>query len=217
MALAQLFCTRKALLLNVVPLDIRHDGIRQQGVPAASALGSLLSLCCAALCTEEGGPTASLSPLQVDVWAAGVCLYVWIFGQLPFPALSMVDMFAAIRTQAVAFPDSPAASEEVKDLIGQVRPPAPSDCAVRHAAQLAHPGRPTDPIGGVCSCCHGVSSVHGQGRAGQEWCRLKIVAHADHALGLHRGLCLRRWTELLLACAMCVTGQQPVHWLLCSC
>ena len=54
------------------------------------------------------------------MWAAGVCLYVWIFGQLPFQALSMLDMFTAIRTQALAFPESPAASEEVKDLIGQV-------------------------------------------------------------------------------------------------
>ena len=70
----------------------------------------------------QRGPYRHPVPLQVDVWAAGVCLYVWIFGELPFQALSMVDMFAAIRTQALAFPDSPGASEEVKDLIGQVCP-----------------------------------------------------------------------------------------------
>ncbi len=109
-------------------------------VPVISDLGSFLASCSAGLCTES--LTASFFTLQVDVWAAGVCLYVWIFGQLPFQALSMLDMFAAIRTQALAFPESPAASDEVKDLIGQVCSPGWCDCAVWHAAPLAHPGSP---------------------------------------------------------------------------
>ena len=59
---------------------------------------------------------------QVDVWAAGVCLYVWLWGKLPFQGDSIPDMFTAIRQQPLTFPDQPACHPDLKDLVSQVSP-----------------------------------------------------------------------------------------------
>lgn len=62
----------------------------------------------------------NLGTPQVDVWAAGVCLYVWLWGKLPFQGDSIPDMFTAIRKQPLTFPDTPAYGPECKHLITQV-------------------------------------------------------------------------------------------------
>ena len=63
--------------------------------------------------------TSTQDVSQVDVWAAGVCLYVWLWGKLPFQGDSIPDMFTAIRQQPLTFPDSPACHPHLKDLICQ--------------------------------------------------------------------------------------------------
>lgn len=55
--------------------------------------------------------------LQVDVWAAGVCLFVWVWGCLPFQGDSIPDMFSAIREKPLTFPPQPACDPLLKDLI----------------------------------------------------------------------------------------------------
>ncbi|KAK9811849.1 hypothetical protein WJX72_011148 [[Myrmecia] bisecta] len=57
---------------------------------------------------------------QVDVWAAGVCIYVWVFGQLPFTGKSILDIFSAIKTAPLTFPDHISCSLELKDLLSKV-------------------------------------------------------------------------------------------------
>lgn len=54
---------------------------------------------------------------QVDVWAAGVCLYVWVWGCLPFQGDSIPDMFTAIKEKPLAFPSYPTCHSDLKDLI----------------------------------------------------------------------------------------------------
>ena len=54
---------------------------------------------------------------QVDVWAAGVCLYVWVWGCLPFQGDSIPDMFTAIKEKPLTFPPYPDCHPHLKDLI----------------------------------------------------------------------------------------------------
>ena len=57
---------------------------------------------------------------QVDVWAAGVCLFVWVWGCLPFQGDSIPDMFTAIKEKPLTFPAHPECDPNLKDLITKV-------------------------------------------------------------------------------------------------
>ena len=57
------------------------------------------------------------SPMKADIWAAGVCLFCFVFGQLPFQGDSIVDVYAAIREQPLTFPQNLVVSNELQDLL----------------------------------------------------------------------------------------------------
>jgi [calcium/calmodulin-dependent protein kinase] kinase len=50
-------------------------------------------------CSGEG-----FFPWPVDVWAAGLCLYCFLFGRLPFQKAGLAPLFAAIQEEEVQIP-----------------------------------------------------------------------------------------------------------------
>ncbi|XP_066227058.1 calcium/calmodulin-dependent protein kinase kinase 2 isoform X4 [Saccopteryx leptura] len=53
----------------------------------------------------------------LDVWAMGVTLYCFVFGQCPFMDERILYLHSKIKSQALEFPDQPDIAEDLKDLI----------------------------------------------------------------------------------------------------
>ncbi|XP_069817010.1 calcium/calmodulin-dependent protein kinase kinase 2 isoform X3 [Dendropsophus ebraccatus] len=53
----------------------------------------------------------------LDVWAMGVTLYCFVFGQCPFMDERILTLHGKIKNQPLEFPDQPEISEDLKDLI----------------------------------------------------------------------------------------------------
>ncbi|XP_057601368.1 calcium/calmodulin-dependent protein kinase kinase 2 isoform X12 [Hippopotamus amphibius kiboko] len=53
----------------------------------------------------------------LDVWAMGVTLYCFVFGQCPFMDERIMCLHSKIKSQALEFPDQPDVAEDLKDLI----------------------------------------------------------------------------------------------------
>ncbi|KAI8089820.1 kinase-like domain-containing protein [Halteromyces radiatus] len=54
---------------------------------------------------------------SIDVWALGVTLYCFIFGQCPFIAATEYELFEVIPTQPVTFPRQDRLDDQLKDLL----------------------------------------------------------------------------------------------------
>ncbi|XP_044296541.1 calcium/calmodulin-dependent protein kinase kinase 2 isoform X3 [Varanus komodoensis] len=53
----------------------------------------------------------------LDVWAMGITLYCFVFGQCPFMDERILSLHSKIKSQMLEFPDQPDISDEMKDLI----------------------------------------------------------------------------------------------------
>ncbi|NWH66936.1 KKCC2 kinase, partial [Geococcyx californianus] len=53
----------------------------------------------------------------LDVWAMGITLYCFVFGQCPFMDERILSLHNKIKTQALEFPDQPEVTDYLKDLI----------------------------------------------------------------------------------------------------
>ncbi|XP_071999453.1 calcium/calmodulin-dependent protein kinase kinase 2 isoform X2 [Engystomops pustulosus] len=53
----------------------------------------------------------------LDVWAMGVTLYCFVFGQCPFMDERILALHGKIKNQPLEFPDQPDVSEDLRDLI----------------------------------------------------------------------------------------------------
>ena len=53
-----------------------------------------------------------------DIWAAGICLYVFVTGFLPFYSDIPTDLFEMIEKASITYPDS--LSEELKTILRDV-------------------------------------------------------------------------------------------------
>ncbi|XP_053135430.1 calcium/calmodulin-dependent protein kinase kinase 2 isoform X3 [Hemicordylus capensis] len=56
----------------------------------------------------------------LDVWAMGITLYCFVFGQCPFMDERILSLHSKIKSQMLEFPDQPDISDELKDLITQM-------------------------------------------------------------------------------------------------
>ncbi|XP_074868389.1 calcium/calmodulin-dependent protein kinase kinase 2 isoform X3 [Carettochelys insculpta] len=53
----------------------------------------------------------------LDVWAMGITLFCFVFGQCPFMDERILSLHSKIKTQPLEFPDQPDVTEDLKDLI----------------------------------------------------------------------------------------------------
>uniref|UniRef100_A0A8C0ITB9 Protein kinase domain-containing protein n=1 Tax=Chelonoidis abingdonii TaxID=106734 RepID=A0A8C0ITB9_CHEAB len=53
----------------------------------------------------------------LDVWAMGITLFCFVFGQCPFMDERILSLHSKIKTQPLEFPDQPDIAEDFKDLI----------------------------------------------------------------------------------------------------
>ncbi|XP_050502201.1 calcium/calmodulin-dependent protein kinase kinase 1 isoform X1 [Diabrotica virgifera virgifera] len=60
---------------------------------------------------------AGFSGKGTDIWSMGVTLYAFVYGQVPFYEGNIVGLYSKIKSQPVVFPEKPAISEGLKDLI----------------------------------------------------------------------------------------------------
>ncbi|XP_013397149.1 calcium/calmodulin-dependent protein kinase kinase 1 isoform X3 [Lingula anatina] len=56
----------------------------------------------------------------LDVWAMGITLYSFVYGHCPFQDEYVLGLHKKILTDPVIFPESPAVSEDLKDLISKM-------------------------------------------------------------------------------------------------
>lgn len=57
---------------------------------------------------------------SIDVWALGVTLYCFIFGQCPFTAATEFELFDVIPTQPLTFPSEQHVDPDLKDLLNKL-------------------------------------------------------------------------------------------------
>ncbi|KAI9272238.1 kinase-like domain-containing protein [Helicostylum pulchrum] len=91
-------------------LNIERELAETAGTPAFFAP----ELCCA------GGDSASKRPRiskAIDVWALGVTLYCFVFGQCPFIAATEFELFDTIPSQPLTFPKKDQVGFEIDSLL----------------------------------------------------------------------------------------------------
>eukprot|EP00879_Flechtneria_rotunda_P016543 GHRR01017312.1.p1 GENE.GHRR01017312.1~~GHRR01017312.1.p1 ORF type:complete len:426 (+),score=183.95 GHRR01017312.1:923-2200(+) len=57
---------------------------------------------------------------EMDMWALGVCIYMWVYGRLPFTGAAPFIIYEKIRAQDVGQPTTPEVSPELRELISQL-------------------------------------------------------------------------------------------------
>eukprot|EP00878_Enallax_costatus_P030649 GHUV01033413.1.p1 GENE.GHUV01033413.1~~GHUV01033413.1.p1 ORF type:complete len:148 (-),score=38.52 GHUV01033413.1:612-1001(-) len=57
---------------------------------------------------------------EMDMWALGVCIYMWVFGCLPFTGVAPYIIYEKIRAQEIYMPPAPDVSTAVWFLGWQV-------------------------------------------------------------------------------------------------
>mmetsp|Transcript_1342 Transcript_1342/g.5464 ORF Transcript_1342/g.5464 Transcript_1342/m.5464 type:complete len:669 (+) Transcript_1342:51-2057(+) len=52
-----------------------------------------------------------------DVWAMGICLYNMLYAKVPYFAMSVLEIYEAIKNDPLVIPPEPAISDDLKDLL----------------------------------------------------------------------------------------------------
>ena len=69
------------------------------------------------LCMSDKSPKPPEENYAADVWSLGASLFYMIYGRVPFMATGVFEIFEAICTEKLRFPDVPKTSRKLKDLI----------------------------------------------------------------------------------------------------
>jgi serine/threonine protein kinase len=69
------------------------------------------------LCLSEKSPPAPAQSYPADIWSLGATLYYMLYGRAPYFAKSVFEMYDAICTKPLEFPDMPRTSRHVRDLM----------------------------------------------------------------------------------------------------
>eukprot|EP00173_Palmaria_palmata_P001637 Plantae.Rhodophyta-Palmaria_palmata.ctg19369.p1 GENE.Plantae.Rhodophyta-Palmaria_palmata.ctg19369~~Plantae.Rhodophyta-Palmaria_palmata.ctg19369.p1 ORF type:complete len:198 (-),score=40.95 Plantae.Rhodophyta-Palmaria_palmata.ctg19369:158-673(-) len=69
------------------------------------------------LCMSDKSPKAPAESYAADVWSLGATLFYMVYGRAPFLAKSVFEIYDAICTQKLRFPDHPKISRKLKDLM----------------------------------------------------------------------------------------------------
>ncbi|KAI3434951.1 hypothetical protein D9Q98_003005 [Chlorella vulgaris] len=69
------------------------------------------------LAPEMMRPHARYRGRPADVYALGGCLYSFVFGRIPFKADTVLELFETVQSMPLTFPEHPAVSPELKDLL----------------------------------------------------------------------------------------------------
>ncbi|KAG2450773.1 hypothetical protein HYH02_004610 [Chlamydomonas schloesseri] len=62
-----------------------------------------------------------------DIWALGICLYMFVFGKPPFVGATTYQIYEAIQRAELAFPHEIPVSGELKDLLGRLLQKDPAE------------------------------------------------------------------------------------------
>lgn len=57
---------------------------------------------------------------EMDMWALGVCIYMWAFGKLPFNGRGPFAIYESIRNNQLVLPEDPSISAELRDLLSKL-------------------------------------------------------------------------------------------------
>ena len=69
------------------------------------------------------GPDACLGWRRgrpTDIYALGACLFTFVYGRIPFSAPTVYQLFQVVQTEPLKFPEEPAVSDDLKDLLYQM-------------------------------------------------------------------------------------------------
>lgn len=69
------------------------------------------------LCLSDKKPECPAQCYSADIWSLGASLFYMLYGRAPFIAHSVFEMYDAICTRELEFPDSPPVSKHAQDLI----------------------------------------------------------------------------------------------------
>lgn len=57
---------------------------------------------------------------SADIWSMGITLYSFVYGDVPFKSPTIPVLYEQIKSEEVCFPEKPAISDELKEMIFQM-------------------------------------------------------------------------------------------------
>lgn len=72
------------------------------------------------LCMSDKSPPCPTRCFSADIWSLGASLFYMVYGRAPFIARSVFEMYDAICSQNILFPDTPVVSKNLQALIRQL-------------------------------------------------------------------------------------------------
>ncbi|GFH05630.1 uncharacterized protein HaLaN_00129 [Haematococcus lacustris] len=100
------------------------------GTPGSSLPPAGVMTCTPAFRSPETLQSGYVPSFEMDMWALGVTIFLWVFGQLPFNGAMPFLIYESIRRQELNIPTALYTSEELKDFLGKVlnkKQPSPMD------------------------------------------------------------------------------------------
>ncbi|CAK0783136.1 hypothetical protein CVIRNUC_006332 [Coccomyxa viridis] len=72
------------------------------------------------LAPEMMRPHSRYRGRPTDIYALGACLFTFVYGRIPFSAPTVYQLFQVVQTESLKFPEEPAVSDDLKDLLYQM-------------------------------------------------------------------------------------------------